>query len=602
MPRSQAGRLFDHVHLRVSDLETSRRFYEPRSPSLGHELRCGESYFAFDELYVTSDGKPTSGLHLAFQAPDRETVDRFFDAAHGGGRQKQRPSRRARLSPGLLRLLRPRPRRQQHRGRLPRRGAPVGAVRRPLAGTRARSRSALANAPLRRAPAPVASRRFCCSARTGAGGCHASVGAATRLGRGREDASCRRSSGRLGTRPWLLRRARWRRATRSRRRSRPSSSSRWPIRSGPRRHTAAGSAGTSSTALRLADERRPRAALHATSTRSSASTCPSSARRGRGRAGFPRSARWVEGEVERLGHVVLGDRAGQALEHLVRAAGRDRRARASTSRCRSGCRCSSRRRSVTERLARRFPGYAPVPLAVDPERGWMLLPAFEELFDDDVSLDVWQDALRRFAGLQLRTSRGHCGAPRRRVPRPSARRAREPDRAAAERPGSRPPPGRRQGRRAPPPGAGARGDLRPARRRAASRRRSCTATCTSATSPASTASSLYFDWTDACVAHPFIDLLSLQWQPDEAKRAGAARRVPGALARGGALGAAARGRRPRRRRDPAPSRRLLRDHRREPGAVGKGRADATHEFLREVLAEGDGSGRRVESRPCRSTS
>jgi aminoglycoside phosphotransferase (APT) family kinase protein len=28
----------------------------------------------------------------------------------------------------------------------------------------------------------------------------------------------------------------------------------------------------------------------------------------------------------------------------------------------------------------------------------------------------------------------------------------------------------------------------------------------------------YFDWTDACVAHPFIDLLSLQWEKDEAER------------------------------------------------------------------------------------
>ena len=29
----------------------------------------------------------------------------------------------------------------------------------------------------------------------------------------------------------------------------------------------------------------------------------------------------------------------------------------------------------------------------------------------------------------------------------------------------------------------------------------------------------YFDWTDACIAHPFIDLHSLQWQKDEATRA-----------------------------------------------------------------------------------
>ena len=29
----------------------------------------------------------------------------------------------------------------------------------------------------------------------------------------------------------------------------------------------------------------------------------------------------------------------------------------------------------------------------------------------------------------------------------------------------------------------------------------------------------YFDWTDACIAHPFFDLQSLQWQRDEATRA-----------------------------------------------------------------------------------
>jgi aminoglycoside phosphotransferase (APT) family kinase protein len=28
----------------------------------------------------------------------------------------------------------------------------------------------------------------------------------------------------------------------------------------------------------------------------------------------------------------------------------------------------------------------------------------------------------------------------------------------------------------------------------------------------------YFDWTDACVAHPFIDLLSLQWEKDDSDR------------------------------------------------------------------------------------
>jgi aminoglycoside phosphotransferase (APT) family kinase protein len=29
----------------------------------------------------------------------------------------------------------------------------------------------------------------------------------------------------------------------------------------------------------------------------------------------------------------------------------------------------------------------------------------------------------------------------------------------------------------------------------------------------------YFDWTDACIAHPFVDLHTLQWERDEAVRA-----------------------------------------------------------------------------------
>jgi Ser/Thr protein kinase RdoA (MazF antagonist) len=29
---------------------------------------------------------------------------------------------------------------------------------------------------------------------------------------------------------------------------------------------------------------------------------------------------------------------------------------------------------------------------------------------------------------------------------------------------------------------------------------------------------VYFDWTDACVAHPFVDLHTLQWERDEAVR------------------------------------------------------------------------------------
>lgn len=80
------GRLFDHVHLRVSDLEASKRFYAGALAQLGLELtHQGKGSFSADELYVSDDGEPTAGLHIAFQAPDRETVDRFYEAALAAG-------------------------------------------------------------------------------------------------------------------------------------------------------------------------------------------------------------------------------------------------------------------------------------------------------------------------------------------------------------------------------------------------------------------------------------------------------------------------------------------------------------------------------------
>ena len=87
MPDAHAGRLFDHVHLRVSDLAASRRFYEAALKSLGLEIRGGEHSFASDELYVSDDGEPTTGMHLAFQAADQDTVHGFYEAALAAGRE-----------------------------------------------------------------------------------------------------------------------------------------------------------------------------------------------------------------------------------------------------------------------------------------------------------------------------------------------------------------------------------------------------------------------------------------------------------------------------------------------------------------------------------
>jgi catechol 2,3-dioxygenase-like lactoylglutathione lyase family enzyme len=102
VPEAHAGRLFDHVHIRVRDIEASKRFYAGVLEALGLEITAermtadGDGWFSADELFVSDDGEPTSGLHIAFQASDRETVDRFFEAALAvGGRDNGKPGERA---------------------------------------------------------------------------------------------------------------------------------------------------------------------------------------------------------------------------------------------------------------------------------------------------------------------------------------------------------------------------------------------------------------------------------------------------------------------------------------------------------------------------
>jgi catechol 2,3-dioxygenase-like lactoylglutathione lyase family enzyme len=95
MPVAHRGRLLDHVHLRVRALEASKRFYRAALEPLGIDVREGDGWFSADELWVSSDGEPTAGLHLAFQALDEESVRRFHEAAlAAGGRDNGAPGER----------------------------------------------------------------------------------------------------------------------------------------------------------------------------------------------------------------------------------------------------------------------------------------------------------------------------------------------------------------------------------------------------------------------------------------------------------------------------------------------------------------------------
>lgn len=92
------GRLFDHVHLRVSDLTASKRFYRAVLAALGWPdiVQEGPDFFYADELVVVAAGEYVSRVHLAFQASDRDMVEAFYQAAlAAGGHDNGPPGERA---------------------------------------------------------------------------------------------------------------------------------------------------------------------------------------------------------------------------------------------------------------------------------------------------------------------------------------------------------------------------------------------------------------------------------------------------------------------------------------------------------------------------
>lgn len=92
------GRLIDHVHLRARDLEASRRFYRAVLTAVGRASSIRESphHFSADELWIDAADSAVSSVHLAFQADDRETVQRGYEAGlAAGGRDNGAPGERS---------------------------------------------------------------------------------------------------------------------------------------------------------------------------------------------------------------------------------------------------------------------------------------------------------------------------------------------------------------------------------------------------------------------------------------------------------------------------------------------------------------------------
>ena len=103
------GGVIDHLWIGVRDLERSFAFYKQIARHTG--LREGAAWEggrqlrgAWATFALVADGRPpTSGLHLAFPAPDRRTVEDFHAAAlAAGGTDHGAPGERPQYHPGYF--------------------------------------------------------------------------------------------------------------------------------------------------------------------------------------------------------------------------------------------------------------------------------------------------------------------------------------------------------------------------------------------------------------------------------------------------------------------------------------------------------------------
>jgi catechol 2,3-dioxygenase-like lactoylglutathione lyase family enzyme len=107
IPQQEEVIMYDHIGLTVNDVAASTRFYQSALAGLGYALISrddsgagfGPNGAAAFWLYAVKR-PPGSGVHVAFQAPDRAAVDRFHaEGLKAGGRDHCGPGLRADYSP-----------------------------------------------------------------------------------------------------------------------------------------------------------------------------------------------------------------------------------------------------------------------------------------------------------------------------------------------------------------------------------------------------------------------------------------------------------------------------------------------------------------------
>src|SRR5713101_8645226 len=102
--------MYDHIGLKVGDLDASIRFYTAALAPLGYVLcshdDAGAGFGPKGEpaLWLYSRGKPAvAGAHIAFRAPDHAAIKKFHSAGvEAGGRDNGTPGPRADYSPSYF--------------------------------------------------------------------------------------------------------------------------------------------------------------------------------------------------------------------------------------------------------------------------------------------------------------------------------------------------------------------------------------------------------------------------------------------------------------------------------------------------------------------
>jgi catechol 2,3-dioxygenase-like lactoylglutathione lyase family enzyme len=93
--------MFNHVHLRVSNLEESARFYAAVLEPLGLSKSWDDGKLVeFGKLALSADGPVTENVHLAFAAASRDAVEDFHTrGVEAGFDSNGEPGYRERYAP-----------------------------------------------------------------------------------------------------------------------------------------------------------------------------------------------------------------------------------------------------------------------------------------------------------------------------------------------------------------------------------------------------------------------------------------------------------------------------------------------------------------------